>query len=361
MNNTTTTTPTTMKTILLTGASGYLGQHVLASLLQQTHHDVQHIYAWTSTRKTQQALQQALPMDAPVTVEAMDLTHEDSVRAWFRGKHDKDNDSDTTTTNNSNSNNKRCIDVCIHTAALSIPRQCEEAPERATAVNVPRVFLECLHDCQGTTTLHATRCIVLSTDQVYDGEHAPYRDDDDDDDDDTKYVPQPVNHYGRTKVALEHAVLELLRSRAVVLRSSLLVGPRAPYIAAHDTFFHFIASRMGQSTTYYTNERRSVLAVRDAVATIQYFVHQQNDWTVDSCVFNMGGPESVSRFDMAQAVCAYLQGDASCLVPVEKEEASDTSVRSPLDISMDSSRLYQHTQLSFARLEEMVRLTLENS
>lgn len=57
--------------------------------------------------------------------------------------------------------------------------------------------------------------LYISTDYVFDGENAPY-----DPDDDTK----PVNHYGRTKLAGEQAVLQV-QSKNIVLRIPVLYGP----------------------------------------------------------------------------------------------------------------------------------------
>ena len=79
-------------------------------------------------------------------------------------------------------------DVVIHAAAESSPAKCEE--NDCLPVNAPRTFFEALSEKAPTA-----RLIMLSTDQVYDGlshmvsEH--------------QVDPAPVNAYGRSKLTCE--------------------------------------------------------------------------------------------------------------------------------------------------------------
>jgi dTDP-4-dehydrorhamnose reductase len=153
---------------------------------------------------------------------------------------------------------------------------------------------------------HSVKIIALSTDQVYDGTHPPYRETD---------SAGPCNVYGQSKLEMEDYMLSINngddddddddsghppRSDVIVLRSSIMLGSKAPILPsiAHGTFLHFCHSREGVETEFYTDERRSVVAVADVVAVIQWLV--ANDNVAAAGTFNLGGPQSVSRLEMAE-------------------------------------------------------------
>jgi dTDP-4-dehydrorhamnose reductase len=170
----------------------------------------------------------------------------------------------------------------------------------------------------------------------------------------------------------------------VILRSSIILGRKAPILPehAHDTFLHFCASRRGMTTDFYTNERRSVVSVDDVIASIQWFVcdyccssssTKNDNGTITKTttgIFNLGGPASVSRFDMARAVFEHLGYDPVHLVAKEKQQSSTTTyspqehekhiVPSPLDISMDSTRIESVTGRTFEPLSSIVQKTFSH-
>ena len=199
--------------------------------------------------------------------------------------------------------------------------------------------------------------IALSTDHVYDGNNQanPYREDTD--------PAQPINTYGQTKLALEQLLLE--QQLSIILRSSIMVGPAAPLVSSsvHDTFLHFIARRDGTDTLFFTNEKRNAVFVQDVVASILWFVaaHADDSTTTTtttnllSGVYNLGGPVSYSRMAMAEAVFDHLDYQKQHLIPATKE----ASTNSPLDLSMDSSRLQQLTGRSFAALPDVLQVMFE--
>ena len=265
-----------------------------------------------------------------VQVHTLDLTNADNVQAWIAHYAPQ-------------------MDVCIHSAALSVPPLCQADPQTAQALNVPSVFLEGLAQ-------HDVSIIALSTDQVYDGESNP-----------KPYYSEtspvaPLNTYGTTKVQLEECLGKLSQKYSnskkqlttVALRSSIMLGPKAPILGdqAHATFLHFCAGRQDQETTFYTDECRSVIAVDNVVDVLRWFASAcllqngddknspPNANVVVGGVYNMGGPERVSRYDMAQAVFRHFGYDEEKLVAAEKASLPSQEVKSPLDIAMDSSKLY---------------------
>jgi dTDP-4-dehydrorhamnose reductase len=384
--------------VILTGASGYLGQQLLHAFMTSTENNnyYYHIHALYggNTPGFVEAVQRHACAHAQsqttvqksstcvVQVEALDLTDANAVQEWMVA-------NDASFLNNNSV-------VCIHTAALSNPRACQKDSERAHALNVPKAFFDACISSRGFAM------ICLSTDQVYAGTCPPYIEEEDHAGETTTSRPtaalSPVNVYGATKLAMEQYVLQLSSNfknnsnitKVVVLRSSIILGRKAPILPehAHDTFLHFCASRKGMDTDFYTDERRSVVSVDDVVASIQWFVRdclQQQQLQVSppptitpgntalsttttasgGMIFNMGGPTSVSRFEMARAVFKHLGYDPAHLIAKEKrfqeQQQQDEQVPSPLDISMDSKKIESIAGRTFESLSFMVQKTFSNT
>jgi dTDP-4-dehydrorhamnose reductase len=98
--------------------------------------------------------------------------------------------------------------LLINAAAYTAVDQAESEPFLADAINAQAPQ----HLAEAVQSLNHCRLIQLSTDYVFDGRAAaPYR---------TGDPPHPLSVYGRTKLAGEKVVLEVLRERAVVLRTA---------------------------------------------------------------------------------------------------------------------------------------------
>src|ERR1700722_9076127 len=98
--------------------------------------------------------------------------------------------------------------LIINAAAYTAVDKAESEPEAAAAINAegPR------HLAQAARSIPGCRLLHISTDHVFDGRGTePYRPAD---------PTNPLSVYGRTKLQGETAVLEVLRERAVVLRTA---------------------------------------------------------------------------------------------------------------------------------------------
>ncbi|EFN51077.1 hypothetical protein CHLNCDRAFT_141448 [Chlorella variabilis] len=215
----------------------------------------------------------------------------------------------------------------INAAAISQPAACERDEAAAAAVNVPTHLLAALawHRQQhGAEPL----LIHMSTDQVYDGSKARWREGD---------PPRPVNAYGRTKLAAERAVAAGWPNHAI-LRSSIIFGPEPPVPVGRPLFLQFIdgALAAGKPTTFFNDEWRSPIRVRDILRVCQTLINRQDE--LQHRLFNMGGPDRLSRADMAAAVAAACGYDPA-LILAAPAASVPRPAPSPADISMDSSRL----------------------
>ncbi|KAG5175424.1 hypothetical protein JKP88DRAFT_172323, partial [Tribonema minus] len=180
--------------VLVTGGSGYLGQHTLRHF-----GSLPWVASLSYTYRT-----------APLAANAQVVGHQvdfstatvDDIRVVLRAARP---------------------DVVIHTAALSGLGQCEKDPEAALRVNSPGALLEAL-------ALEAPDALVvyISTDQHARANSPPFTE---------AHARAPLNAYGATKLAFEtaleeHATACAPRFRYVTLRSSNIIGARAPYTRA---------------------------------------------------------------------------------------------------------------------------------
>jgi dTDP-4-dehydrorhamnose reductase len=315
--------------ILLTGASGFLGQHLLDHFMKfppsDSTYKITALYHKSENFAKAIAEWPSCPPNVQIVPMICDLV-EFSISEKF--------------------------DVCIHTAALSSPRVCQQDPEKAIALNVPLNFLK---------ATKKVPIIVLSTDQVYDGKQNVdpnksrrfYNED--------TATRNPLNVYAQTKVQLEQALQEIRAETTptAILRSSIILGPNAPISPddAHDTFMHFCATRQNQETDLWVNEHRTVVSVGHVCRVIDSMVQQYTssspkESTGSYQIFNMGGPLRLNRYDMATAVFEHFGWESKGIL----KKAEQTAPTVPLDISMDSTKLQEWTDIVYQpdTLKELV-------
>jgi nucleoside-diphosphate-sugar epimerase len=320
---------TLTKRILLTGASGFLGQHLLKELVANSppnniKYEVTALFGGSNTEFESNLVDLVEKADSSIIIhcQKLDLTSLQEITEWKNQLPAGD------------------FDLCIHMAALSSPRACQADPDKAQQINVPKILFQALGK--------DTPIIALSTDQVYAG--TPLQNGG------TNFYTElesaePINIYGTTKLQMEEYLGENF-SAVVLLRSSIIVGPLAPLGGAHDTFLHFCASLENKETTLFVNEYRNIISVNDVISTITWFLY--NPSKKHAGIYNMGGALRLHRLDMAKAVFAHFDyHDDNVLISAEQ-----ISPLSPLDISMDSSKLQQVTGIQTVQsLDKLVELT----
>ncbi|AOL08897.1 MULTISPECIES: SDR family oxidoreductase [Burkholderia] len=177
------TSSTDLPTILLIGAAGLLGRAVAASLARESSLN---LVATIRNPQSAGAKRLALP---PENLAELDVLDEPALEHLFATCR------------------PAAVIIC---AAERRPDVCERDPAAARAINVTaQARIGVLAARYGAWTLG------ISTDYVFDGKAAPYRED---------AAPNPLNIYGRTKLEGEAALLAA-SPLSCVLRLPLLFGP----------------------------------------------------------------------------------------------------------------------------------------
>ncbi|XP_028769173.1 methionine adenosyltransferase 2 subunit beta-like isoform X1 [Neltuma alba] len=310
------------KKVLIVGGTGYLGQHLLQGYADITGRPYDLAFTHRSSPPPQ-VLLDAISGSLAFPVDLKSGSGFEAISKTFGQP-----------------------DVVVNCAAISVPRACEHDADAALAINVPSSLVKWLQRFNEKSTL----LIHLSTDQVYEGEKSFYKEDD---------VAVPVNVYGKTKVEAEKFIIEQC-SNFAILRSSIIYGPQTISPVPKSLPIQWMDGVLskGEKVNFFHDEFRCPIYVKDLVAIVLALTNQ---WISEGkqmqLVLNAGGPDRVSRVQMAEAVAQFRGYDTSLLQPVSASSV-DRGVRSPADISMDISRLVQTLKIHPIPFEEGVRLTL---
>jgi dTDP-4-dehydrorhamnose reductase len=266
--------------LVITGASGFLGWHLCRRASQRWPvHGLYHCH---------------VPELPGLALSRLDLTDAAALGAWLREIRPA---------------------AVIHTAALSLPNRCEQEPDHSAAITI-----------EATRTLaeycgsQAIPLVFTSTDQVFDGTAAPY---------DETSRPNPINTYGRHKLAAEQ-LLRQIHPTATICRLPLLYGPATPTAECFlQGFLRTLAA--GQPLRLFVDEFRSPAYVEDGAAGLLLALDRPGD------LLHLGGPERINRYDFGLAMAAIFGLDATLILPSYQRQVVMPAQR-PADVSSDSRR-----------------------
>ena len=184
----------------------------------------------------------------------------------------------------------------VHCAAMSKVEACEADRAACWQVNV-----EATARLASACRSGGARLVLVSTDFVFPGLAGPYGEDD---------RPDPVNFYGRSKLAAENAVRASGLARWSVARTSLVFG------AGHDlrqtNFPLWLAARLraGTPTACPSDQMRSPTFDDDLADGLWRIVQRSRDG-----VYHLAGRERMSVLDFAHRIAARYGLDAGLLAP----------------------------------------------
>ncbi|MCX7718066.1 MAG: SDR family oxidoreductase [Candidatus Sumerlaeaceae bacterium] len=276
--------------LLVTGASGYLGWHLVRYLAACGH---QVLGCWASREVRFPDAESA----------RLDVRDADACRALV--------------------NQWRATHI-IHAGAMTKTDECERDPNAAQAVNVDgtRHLLEAAERADSHFTL-------VSTDLVFDGRRPggmyPVEEQGGPDE------PRPVMEYGRTKLAAERIVRDYMArgGAAAVVRSALIYGPPG---APRPCFLEWLLRNIREARgAVFTDEYRSPVFVGDLCRLLERVATRRA-----TGLWHASGPERLSRYEFA-----LLAADAAGL-PRERvigRRQADVALDAPrpADVSLDIS------------------------
>ncbi|KFG97781.1 dTDP-4-dehydrorhamnose reductase [Burkholderia paludis] len=283
--------------ILLIGASGLLGRAVAASLAREASLT---LVATVRNPQGAGARRLALPPDNLAVLDVLDQPALEQLFATRR---------------------PAAVIVC---AAERRPDVCERDPAGARAINVVAPAR-----IAALAARHGAWTLGISTDYVFDGKAAPYRED---------AAPNPLNIYGRTKLEGEAALLAA-SPLSCVLRLPLLYGPvvdwsesavtsLVPAIAASARPGADPVGMDAWAIRYPTYTPDVAQVIRDL--TLRHLAGASV-----TGIRHWSGEEPMTKYDIARRIAAAL-GIAASLTPIDAP--ADATPR-PYDCHLDASRV----------------------
>lgn len=269
--------------VLVTGGSGQLGVYLLESLLAR-HYDV---VAWSGRERGSRLGCPLHPvnLEDPAAIEA----------ALRRDRPD----------------------AIIHCAAVSHPGAVRAQPETAWRVNV-----EATRRIAHWSAREGLRLIFTSTDLVFDGTNAPYKE---------EAIPCPTTAYGRTKLEGERCVAAV--PFALTVRLALQFGPSR---IDRPGFFDevLVSLQRGESRCLFEDEFRTPLDFHSTAEVLAEVLAE------DACmgILHVGGLERVSRLQLFQRIARSIDCDPSRLYGERMSDKPNAEPR-PSDCSLDTTHL----------------------
>lgn len=268
-----------MKTILVTGSNGLLGQKIIYAL--RNRRDVKCI-------ATSKGSNRMLAKDGYV-FEPLDITDREQLdKICSRYKPD----------------------AVINTAAMTNVDVCESKKEECISINVDAVA-SLIRWCEK----QHSHLIHLSTDFVFDGEYGPYVEED---------VANPLSFYAQSKYDAE-LLLQQSKIKWSILRTIIIYG------VVDDNS----RSNVVLWTKNSLEKKQPIHAIND-----QYRSPTLAEDLADACVsaalksatgiYHVSGRESMCILDLVKIVADYFQLDSSLIRPVSSAALKQPAKRPPV-------------------------------
>ncbi|MDZ8184194.1 MAG: NAD(P)-dependent oxidoreductase [Nostoc sp. ChiSLP02] len=205
----------------------------------------------------------------------------------------------------------------IHTAAHSQPNFCQTHPEESHAINVTA---SC--NLAGLCADNSIPCALTSTDLVFDGLNAPYRETD---------SVCPVSIYGEQKAIAEAGMLERYPMTAVC-RMPLMFGAETP--TAKSFIQPFIQTlKDGKELNLFIDEFRTPVSGTSAAKGLLLALEKVNG------IIHLGGKERLSRYDFGLLLAEVFELSATRIKACRQQDVKMAAPR-PADVSLDSSKAF---------------------
>jgi dTDP-4-dehydrorhamnose reductase len=268
-----------MKTILVTGSNGLLGQKIIYALRNRS--DVKCIS--TSRGENRMYAREGY------VYASMDITEKASVDEEFA---------------------KYRPDVVINTAAMTNVDACENNREEAWLMNVQSLEY-ILEACK----MYSSHLVHLSTDFVFDGRNGPYVETDE---------PNPLSFYAHTKYEGEK-LIEKSGLPAAILRTIIIYGVVDDNSRSNVVLWALNSLKNEKSITVINDQFRSPTLAEDlADACVSAALKKAKG------IYHVSGREVMNIIDIVRIVADFFELDQKFIIPTSSADLKQPAVRPPV-------------------------------
>jgi dTDP-4-dehydrorhamnose reductase len=252
-----------MKKVLVTGANGFLAQH-LCLFLASKNFDVIAVSRGECR----------MPRKENFQYYSLDLTDEAAVHEILHATNP---------------------DIIIHAAAMSKPDECDNNKDECLKQNV-----EVTKYLLQKTAHNQPHFIYISTDFVF-GENGPHSEEDE---------TAPLNFYGESKLLAEKLVLENRLNNSIV-RPVFIYGEI--WEGLRPTFLHWVKNNLenGKKIKVVSDQQRTPTFVLDICKGIETLAQQEKQG-----IYHLAGKDILSPYQMAVATAKILRLDENLIEEV---------------------------------------------
>ncbi|MBI3510947.1 MAG: SDR family oxidoreductase [Bacteroidetes bacterium] len=276
-----------MKTILITGSNGLLGQKLVYNLLARNKRQAE----WNiiATSKGENRIREK----NGYTYQPLDITQKEEVEQVVL---------------------KHKPDVIINTAAMTNVDACESKREEARILNTDSVGYM-VHAIQDSKfKIQNCQLIHLSTDFVFDGENGPYKEEDE---------PHPLSYYAETKIEAE----------------KLLINSKINWCIVRTIIVYGIVDGLSRSNIVLwakdsLTKKRKINVVND-----QFRSPTLAEDLAEGCVlcaeknakgvFHISGKDTMSILELVHRVADFWKLDKNLVTPVSSSTINQPAKRPP--------------------------------
>lgn len=266
--------------ILLTGSNGLLGQKLVALLHQEPG------VALVATARGANRLADLYPEVRFVPLDVTDAGQVRQVLAEEQPTH------------------------LIHTAAMTQVDECELNQAACWTQNVTAV--EYLASTCADLGIHL---IHLSTDFIFNGQEGPLAED---------AEPDPISHYGASKLAAERLVRATPGLRWAIARTVLVYGTVHGGGRSNIVLWVRDSLRKGQQIRVVSDQWRTPTLAEDLALGCWLLARHSAQG-----IYHISGRELLTPYQMAQQVAAFFELDATLLEQVDASTFTQPAKRPP--------------------------------
>jgi dTDP-4-dehydrorhamnose reductase len=263
-----------MKQVLITGANGFLGQHLTLFLATEQ-------FKVTATGRGNCRIDEKKGYE----YLSVDLTDESAIQNMVAQLQPS---------------------IIIHNAAMSKPDECENDKPACILNNVTATE----YMVKAANNIGA-KLIYISTDFIF-GENGPHEID---------AIPNPLNFYGKSKLMAEELVKNTANNYAIV-RPVFIYGPTLQGI--RPSFLHWVKNNVeaGKTIKVVSDQLRMPTFVTDICKGLQTIVLDDKQG-----VYHLAGKDILSPYEMAIAVADLLGLDKKLIISVTAATFAEPVVR----------------------------------
>lgn len=285
--------------IILTGASGLLGNAFAKAANLRSHEVIGIVNSYNG------------PIDGLASQKTLDLSDLAAIEALIL---------------------ETFPDAIVNCAAISSPGQCDKDPRLSERINVE------LPEKLALLAKHLfARYIHISSDQVFDGTHPPYR---------ISSPTSPTSLYGRQKAESEKRALELADEFASIIRIPLLSG-NSPWgnRSLHEQLFQ--ALKTNNRPALFVDEFRQPCPTEN-IAAVLVELCERNDFRG---LLHWAGSRRLSRFQIGERLLDHFGLPLSSIEPATLAGNPEFAKRPP-DLTLDTYPLEGQLKTQPKALEE---------